>query len=158
MKIQEILQEGVLKDEPHIVRTFDIHDIGNRRFMFHPNKHQMILGDARGAGKGRVVRGSHAEEYYELFGTNNGFDDCARGWVGCGGSYNNGIIHFAPMIPDPTPEAWQYYEAGWKCLEYFVKNGGATPKTVVRGFGRTNFEQTIADIFKPVRDTSSAKQ
>lgn len=151
MRWKEILTEAPADSkapaEPHLTRRFDFTDIGNRRFMFDPKTGKFLVGDVRGAGKGKGIRSSHAEEYFDVTGSNAGFDGWVRGWMGNGGSYRNGIIQFAPHIPDPRPESWDRYEAGWKCLEAFARNG-AGAKCVVMNFG-TQGDKRLGDILKP---------
>jgi len=133
----------------HITNKFDIHDIDNRRFMYNPKSRKFMLGDAIGSGKNKKsVEGSHAEEYYNIHQTNKGFDDCVRGWVGCSKIYKNGIIHFAPPIPPASPENWDWYDAGYKALQFFLKNGGATPETLVRGWENSFQEIKLGVICK----------
>jgi hypothetical protein len=128
-----------LESGPHLIRRFDMMKIGNRRFMFDPKRKQFLLGDARGAGKGKSgVRSSHAEEYHDVTGSNAGFDAWVRGWIGRGRDYPHGVVHFAPPITDN-------FDAGFSCLEALYKNCGATAQTVVRAFPGA-FEQTLGKI------------
>ena len=120
---------------------FDIQKIENRRFMFNPQTDTLILGYQY---KGHKLISSHAEEHAAA-DTGEAFDDFIRGWIGTGGKYKNGIIHFAPGIPSSIPEM---FEKGFDTLEMFSKNG-ANKDTVIRAFGEV-WEQPLSELIKEV--------
>ncbi len=100
----------------------DLKDIGNRRFMFNPNTLTLFLGD-----EGRTDTSSHAQELSETGITEN-YDDFVRGWIGYGGRYTHGIIHFAPGICETT------FDKGYDTLVAFADQIGIDGKTQVRNF------------------------
>lgn len=59
---------------------FDLHDIGNRRFMYCPNTGTLILGFEL---CGRDMSKSHAIEHM-LANVEEPFDSFIRGWIGTG--------------------------------------------------------------------------
>ena len=120
---------------------FDMQKIENRRFMFNPHTETLILGYPY---KGRKLVSSHAEEHATA-DTGEAFDDFIRGWIGTGGKYKNGVIHFAPGIPSTIPEM---FDKGFDTLEMFAKNG-ANKNTVVRAFGE-GWEQPLSELIKEV--------
>lgn len=126
-----------LPPEAHIASGMRWSDLkgDNRRFMFDAQVGEMLLGIARGS----PTNGSHATEYFDVRGTNDGYDRNLRGWVGMSGSYRNGVIHFSPPVKGPS-----MFDRGWKALEWFVR-AGATGRTIVRGFG-DQWEQRLEDI------------
>lgn len=127
-----------LKNEAAWERTFNLLDVENRRFMFDPASRKFIVGDVEGAGRGRNIRSSHAQEYFDVTGSNVGFDKMIRGWMGTSRQYLHGVIHFAPEIFSGT------LDAGFKCLAAF-KKCGASADTIVRGFPGA-WEQRLGDI------------
>lgn len=102
----------------------NIRDIKNRRFMFNPRTGTLILGDEK---YGKTFMGSHAEEFYSsgVFGL---YDDYLRGWIGTGGCYRSGVVHFAPAIERST------FDQGFDALKMFSRLEGITARTIVRGF------------------------
>src|SRR6185437_3144361 len=62
-------------DFAYMTRKFDLQHIGNRRFMFNPRTGKFLIGDSQGVGSGKGVRKSHAEEFYDVTGSNQGYDD-----------------------------------------------------------------------------------
>lgn len=118
--------------------TFDLHDIGNRRFMYCPSTGSLILGFE---SCGIDISKSHAIEHM-LANVEEPFDSFIRGWVGTDKKkYKDGVIHFAP----PVLSTSSMFEPAFCTLELFKANG-ATGKTVVRGFGNT-WEIPMMDIF-----------
>lgn len=113
----------------------------NRRFMFDGKR--MLLGIA----KGSPTQGSHATEWRDATGSNAGFDNAVRGWVGIGGRAKNGVIHFAPPIKSEHVEA---FDKGFGALEWF-RNRGATGKTTVRGF-EGGWEQPLSAVVSVVKE------
>lgn len=88
--------------------------------------------------------GSHAEEFGAVRDVNDNlpsYDEFIRGWIGVGGSYKNGIIHFAPNIPDGHVEL---FDKAFSFVEIALKNG-FSEKTVLRGFPG-KWEQTIGEM------------
>ncbi len=118
---------------------FDMADIKNRRFMFNPGTGTLILG--REFSKSEKIFSSHAEEHAESK-TAEPYDDFIRGWIGKGGDYPQGVIHFAPNIPKDAPE--EVFNRAYDTVKMFQANG-ATDRTVVRGFGK-EWEQLMSDI------------
>lgn len=98
----------------------------NSRFLYDPKMANLLV-------TGNTLT---AEEWFAFSGSNRGFDDLVRGWVGRGGKYRFGVIHFAP--PDTRG-------AGYGALEEFVNQYGATAETVVRSYGGI-FEQPLGNI------------
>lgn len=143
------LREAQLPDLPSIQRRFDFFAVDNRRFIYDPVARRFVIGAAWhlvGAGDG--LNGSHAEDWFNLTGSNSNFDRCLRGWVGTGGSYRSGIIHFAPPVSLAD-------DATYKCLAAFVASG-AIAKTKVRGLGglgynpgeENNLGEIAPDLFR----------
>lgn len=115
----------LIHDDEH----FPFSDIDNRRFMYCPETGELILG--RQYASGDCLRSAHSIEHAES-GTKTPFDSFARGWVGNGGEYPYGVIHFAPHIDGADPDR---FDAGFSTLLMFQRNG-AMMETVVRGFGK----------------------
>lgn len=124
-------------------QAFDMQDIDNRRFMYHPQTATLIFGPQRPGGN--FIVGSHAEEHGKS-GSNVPFDEFTRGWIGTGRSYKDGVIHFAPDISHLYPKE---FEKGFDTLVMFQQNG-ARDQTVIRGFGKLR-EQPLAGAIKAGR-------
>lgn len=102
----------------HIGRdNFNIRTIRNRRFSYNSRSGELVLGS------NNIGTSSHSQEWFDS-GAQGDINDCVRGWIGFGGNYPNGIIHFAP------PEQ---FDSGYDTLAMFMKHG-ATNETIVRGF------------------------
>jgi hypothetical protein len=146
MRYFEILNENEtsLSDKAHQTRRFDFKQIKNRRFMFNAKTGRFILGDEGTAGT-KTLSASHAEEYFEVTGSNAGYDSWIRGWVGVGGRYRNGVIHFAPPIDGMGPKS----DDAFQCIKAFMSNG-ATEKTKIRGLKMPHFgymdEPTVKEL------------
>lgn len=125
-------------------QTFDMQDIVNRRFMYHPQTATLILGPQY--KDGNFIVGSHAEEHGNS-GIKLPFDEFTRGWVGTGRSYKNGVIHFAPDISHLYPKE---FEKGFDTLVMFKENN-ANAQTVVRGFGKL-WEQPLSKAMEAGRE------
>ena len=106
--------------------TFDMKEMNNRCFMFNPETGTLILGRT---SLWTDVTLSPVDEYTQI-GIKEPFNDFICGWVGTGGDYKEGVIHFAPPI---LQEYTQKVDKGFSALEMFAQNG-ATNKTVIRGF------------------------
>lgn len=123
----------------------DLSKIDNRRFMYHPDG-WLILGaeDVVSRKKDGLLK-SHAEEYYEASLTEKlpPFDEFVRGWIGVGGAYKDGIVHFAPHIPSRDIVL---FEKAFDFVEAVLRNG-FSDKAVLRGFPGA-WEQTVFDVFK----------
>lgn len=76
-------------------QAIDMQQIDNRRFMFSPKTGVLVLG--RQYKETSFVNASHAVELADA-GITKGFDDFVRGWIGIGGDYPKGVIHFAPCV------------------------------------------------------------
>lgn len=106
---------------------------GDRRFMYSP-KHDVFVIGAKDPLVGKGLKSSHAEEFAESDAPGAYDDYLFRGWVGIGGVYRSGIIHFAPDVPKIALERPRYYDAAVQVLRAFQKSG-ATANTVVRNMG-----------------------
>ena len=119
----------------------DLMEIDNRRFMYHPDG-WLILGAEETVSRKKLLK-SHAEEYHDA--SNNyvlpPYDDFIRGWIGIGGSYKDGIIHFAPNIPSENIEM---FEKAFDFIEAALENG-LNKNAVLRGFPGS-WEQTIQQV------------
>ena len=119
----------------------DLSQIDNCRFMYHPSGF-LILGSSD-VVRSKVLLYSHAEEYSHIADVSSvrlpPFDDFTRGWIGVGGKYKNGIIHFAPHI---TGEANAQFNAAVDFIQISMENG-LTENCVLRGFGKP-WEQKIS--------------
>ena len=76
-------------------QMIDIQQIDNRRFMYNPKTGILVLGYQYAATSTMVS--SHANELADA-GITKGYDDFVRGWIGTGGDYPKGVIHFAPCV------------------------------------------------------------
>ena len=118
--------------------------IDNRRFMYNPKTGILVLGYQYAATS--ILISSHANELTDA-GIIKGYDDFVRGWIGTGGNYPVGVIHFAPSVDARNIEL---FDRAFDTLEMF-KNNGALAGTVVRGFGE-RWEQPLSDIFTDMRE------
>lgn len=109
-------------------QAIDMQQIDNRRFMFSPKTGVLVLG--RQYKETSFVNASHAVELADA-GITKGFDDFVRGWIGTGGDYPKGVIHFAPCVDSRNIPL---FDRAFDTLEMFRENG-AQAGTVVRGFG-----------------------
>ena len=116
----------------------DIQQIDNRRFMYNPKTGILVLGYQYAATSTMVS--SHANELADA-GITKGYDDFVRGWIGTGGDYPKGVIHFAPCVDIGK---LTIIKKKIDTLEMFWENG-ALAGTVVRGFG-SRWEQPISAI------------
>lgn len=110
-------------------KMFNVLDKVNRRFMYNPDTGTLVLGDSD-IGGAKVVS-SHANEF-DVSGAQGNFDDYIRGWVGAGGDYKNGVIHFAPIITAEMYNDIKLKEKVLLSVEFFIKHG-ANKKTILRG-------------------------
>lgn len=142
MLLSEIIASSNLPDTPSLWRRrFPFNDLGNRRFMYNPDRDSAIIGWRDYRRNGTI--GSHAEEFHTATGSNRGYDDFyIRGWVGKGNNFPHGIIHFAPPLPTRWLADPERFDDVHKCIDYFLRSG-ATPATTVRGYGDT-LEQPIS--------------
>jgi len=112
----------------HIGRdNFNIRTIKNRRFTYNDRTGELVLGS------NNINISSHSQEWLDS-GAQGEINDAVRGWIGFGGNYKDGIIHFAP------PEQ---FHSGYDTLAMFLKHG-ATKETIVRGFANQG-EMTIGE-------------
>lgn len=125
-------------------QKIDMQQIDNRRFMYNPKTGILVLGYQYAATS--TLISSHANELAEA-GITKGYDDFVRGWIGTGGNYPVGVIHFAPSVDARNIEL---FDRAFDTLEMF-KNNGALAGTVVRGFGE-RWEQPLSDIFTDIRE------
>lgn len=121
--------------------SVDFMGIENRRFMYHPSG-MLVLG-AEDTCLGENFS-SHSEEFYEVCKMHEHelppFDDFIRGWIGVGGAYDNGIIHFAPNI---ISNDMAMFEKAFSFVEAALENG-FSKETWLRGFGN-KWEQKISE-------------
>lgn len=123
-------------------KPFNIHDVKNRRFMYNTKTNEFILGGDD------INRNSHAEEYSKARrdGKVKGkFDDFVRGWVGTSDKYKNGIIHFAPNIPEEAFKDADIADVILQTIEYFLKSG-ANEKTILRNILKAG-EYKVKELF-----------
>ena len=118
--------------------TIDMQQIDNRRFMYDPKREILVLG--RQYEETSLINASHAVELAEV-GITEGYDAFVRGWIGTGGDFPKGVIHFAPCIDVRNNEL---YNRAFDTLKMFEKNG-IMCETVIRGFGE-KWEQPVSDI------------
>lgn len=125
-------------------QIIDIQQIDNRRFMYNPKTGILVLGYQYAATSTMVS--SHANELTDA-GITKGYDDFVRGWIGTGGDYPKGVIHFAPCVDKRNITL---FDRAFDTLKMFQGNG-ALAGTVVRGFGES-WEQPLSDIFTDMRE------
>ena len=118
--------------------------IDNRRFMHNPKTGILVLGYQY--AETSTMNSSHAQELADA-GITEGYDDIVRGWIGAGGDYPYGVIHFAPSVDEKNISL---FDRAFSTLEMFRKNG-ALADTVIRGFGK-RWEQPLSDIFTDMRE------
>ena len=109
-------------------QAIDMQQIDNRRFMFHPGTGVLVLG--RQYAVTSMANSSHAQELADA-GITKDYDGFVRGWIGTGGDYPYGVIHFAPSVDERN---LSLFERAFDTLEMFARNGGLA-LTVIRGFG-----------------------
>lgn len=126
-------------------QAVDMQQIDNRRFMFDPDTGILVLG--RQYAVTSPMNSSHAVELADA-GITEGFDKFVRGWIGTGGEYPKGVIHFAPCADTRNT---RLFDRAFDTLEMFRENG-ALAGTVIRGFGN-RWEQPLSAIFTDCRDT-----
>lgn len=119
-------------------QAIDMQQIDNRRFLFNPKTGVLVLG--RQYKETSFVNASHAVELADA-GITKGFDDFVRGWIGTGGHYLKGVIHFAPCADSRNISL---FDRAFDTLKMFRENG-ALAGTVVRGFG-SRWEQPLSAI------------
>lgn len=117
--------------------------IDNRRFMYNPKTGMLVLGYQYAVTSTMIS--SHANELADA-GITKGYDDFVRGWIGSGGSYPKGVIHFAPCADERNIKL---FNQAFDTLEMFKENG-ALAGTIIRGFGK-KWEQPLSDIFTDMR-------
>ena len=121
--------------------SVDFMGVENRRFMYHPSGFLVLGAEDTTLGENFS---SHSEEFYEVCKMHEHelppFDDFIRGWIGVGGGYDNGIIHFAPnIISDNIP----MFDKAFSFIEATLENGFSND-TCLRGFGN-KWEQKISE-------------
>lgn len=126
-------------------QIIDMQQIDNRRFMYNPKTGVLVLG--RQYAETSVVNASHASELADA-GITKDFDNFVRGWIGVGGDYPKGVIHFAPCVDERNITL---FDRAFDTLEMFAENG-ALAGTVIRGFGK-RWEQPLFSILSPQRET-----
>ena len=78
-------------------QAIDMQQIDNRRFMFHPGTGMLVMG--RQYAVTSMANSSHAQELADA-GIRKDYDGFVRGWVGTGGEYPYGVIHFGPSVDE----------------------------------------------------------
>jgi hypothetical protein len=136
----------------------------NRRFMFNPSTGTFIIGEHDVLGKGDGVPESHDSEFNASGAPGSRHDYMVSGWIGIGGKYNNGVIHFAPPIFDMDMEDQAVKQAAMSAIEGFKKSG-ANKNTVLRNFGTrgerklgTVTEAVITELTKGVKKGSQNRE
>lgn len=125
-------------------QAVDMQQIDNRRFMFDPDTGILVLG--RQYAVTSLMNSSHAVELADA-GITEGFDKFVRGWIGTGGEYPKGVIHFAPCVDMGNTKL---FDRAFDTLEMFRENG-ALAGTVIRGFGN-RWEQPLSAILTDCRE------
>lgn len=125
-------------------QMIDMQQIDNRRFMYNPKTGILVLGYQYAATSTLVS--SHASELADA-GITKGYDDFVRGWIGTGGDYPKGVIHFAPCVDERNIKL---FNQAFDTLEMFRENG-ALAGTVIRGFGE-RWEQPLSGIFTDMQE------
>ena len=135
-------------------QAIDIQQIDNRRFMYNPDTGLLVLGRQYAATS--LMDSSHAGELAAA-GITKGYDAFVRGWVGTGGDYPVGVIHFAPSVDARNIEL---FDRAFDTLKMFADNG-IMYGTVIRGFGK-EWEQPasaiLTDMWQPAVKPSVRKQ
>ena len=135
-------------------QAIDIQQIDNRRFMYNPDTGLLVLG--RQYAVTSLLDSSHAGELAAA-GITKGYDAFVRGWVGTGGDYPVGVIHFAPSVDARNIEL---FDRAFDTLKMFADNG-IMYGTVIRGFGK-EWEQPasaiLTDMWQPAVKPSVRKQ
>lgn len=126
------------------MQMIDMQQIDNRRFMYNPKIGILVLGYQYATTS--TLISSHANELADA-GITKGYDDFVRGWIGTGGDYPKGVLHFAPCVDERNIKL---FNQAFDTLEMFKENG-ALEGTVVRGFGE-RWEQPLSDIFTDMRE------
>ena len=148
MPLQKQTGEMLIEKIPiitHIMRidtraqSIDMQQIDNRRFMYNPDTGILVFGHQYAVTS--TVNSSHAVELADA-GITKGYDAFARGWIGTGGDYPKGVIHFAPSVDE---RCTALFDRAFLTLAMFRENG-ALEGTVIRGFGK-RWEQPMSDIF-----------
>ena len=119
-------------------QTIDINGIQNRRFMYNPTTGTLLLG--RHCPDDSMPH--HAEDHRRLK-AEEPFESFIHGWIGYGGLYAHGVIHFTIPI---EKENMERCSKALSTLEMFAHNG-AEPDTVVRGY-LGEWEQPLSNIIK----------
>ena len=135
-------------------QAIDIQQIDNRRFMYNPDTGLLVLG--RQYAVTSLLDSSHAGELASA-GITKDYDAFVRGWVGTGGDYPVGVIHFAPSVDARNIEL---FDRAFDTLKMFADNG-IMYGTVIRGFGK-EWEQPVSailtDMWQPAVKPSVRKQ
>lgn len=125
-------------------QAIDMQQIDNRRFMFNPDTGVLVLG--RQYADTGIINSNHAQELADA-GITKDYDGFVRGWIGAGGEYPYGVIHFAPSVDERNITL---FERAFDTLEMFARNGGLAP-TVIRGFGN-RWEQPFCAILPGLKE------
>lgn len=135
-------------------QSIDIQQIDNRRFMYNPDTRLLVLGRQYEAVS--LTDSSHAGELVAA-GIIKDYDAFVRGWVGTGGNYPVGVVHFAPSVDARNIEL---FDRAFDTLKMFANNG-LMYGTVIRGFGK-EWERPasaiLTDIWQPAAKLSVRKR
>lgn len=99
------------------MQMIDMQQIDNRRFMYNPKIGILVLGYQYATTS--TLISSHANELADA-GITKGYDDFVRGWIGTGGDYPKGVIHFAPCVDERNIKL---FNQAFDTLEMFKENG-----------------------------------
>lgn len=135
-------------------QAIDMQQIDNRRFMYDPDTGILVLG--RQYAEAGLLVSSHAVELADA-GITEGYDAFVRGWIGAGGDYPMGVIHFAPSVDAGNT---RLFDRAFDTLRMFADNG-IMYGTVIRGFGK-EWEQpahaVLTDLWQPAVKPSVRRQ
>ena len=113
MKIGQLLetQNGLPADASWYRSKFPFAALrnDNRRFLYNPKTNEIVIGKLDPLS-GQGVDSSHEKEFKESGAPGSRHDFPLSGWIGIGGNYPNGVIHFSPpMITSGNEEVIEAY-------------------------------------------------
>jgi len=137
LRVQKLARDTVslITGNPPV---FPFCGIENRRFMYCARTRELILGRA-------TTSGSHAEEHWDSRARAK-FDEFVRGWVGFGGCYRHGVVHFAPPFAETEVVDPGVADALLSTLSVFAANGGSA-RTILRGAGTAAWEASFGEAY-----------
>lgn len=125
-------------------QVIDMQQIDNRRFMYNPKTGILVLCYQYAL---QVQWFPAMPTNCRLPGSQKAMMILFRGWIGTGGDYPKGVIHFAPCVDKRNI---MLFDQAFDTLKMFQESG-ALAGTVVRGFGE-RWEQPLSDIFTDMRE------